>query len=106
MSLGWPLIVGAKVLFASAIVLIFSNELGFRRWWHFSRWFIPIAILFLIYCTPIALPVNSFIYTDKVVDMLGFYLYIPITVAIIVISRIWHKESSPATPGIQIETAE
>lgn len=105
-TLGLPFIVAGEVLFVIALLLIFANELGFRRWWHFSRWFIPITALFLVYCTPIALPVNSFIYTDKVVDLLGFYIYVPITLAIIVISHTWHKESLPIGPGIQIETKD
>ena len=44
-SLGLPLITAGQLLAIVGVIVLFANELGFRRWWRVGRWYIPIAAL-------------------------------------------------------------
>lgn len=83
-NLGLALIAAAEVLAIVSIILLFANQAGFRRWFKFSLWYIPVAAVLVIWFTPtslIALPGPGTPDYTNFTWILG-YLYILITVVI------------------------
>ena len=88
-NIGWPLIAAGEIFAIVGIILLLANERGVRAWWRVSRWFVPTATLLAI-VLPItfSLPVTGYISRESVVWLLG-YLYILLTLAIVLWS--WWK---------------
>lgn len=81
-TLGWPLIAAGKVLAIAGIIVFFANESGFRAWWRFSRWYIPVIAVIIIFFFPLPIfPVVAATRRDTAVVFFGA-IYILITLGI------------------------
>src|SRR3989344_1196013 len=93
-SIGWPLSTAGEMLAIVGVILLFANELGFRRWWRVGRWYIPIAALLAFTIFPTSylgvLPIDR----DWAVGAFG-YLLILITLIIVLWSWLSRHPSPP-----------
>lgn len=83
---GFALIAAGKVFLAVAVILLFANAKGFRRWLKFSYFYVPIATILVLWLFPFDLPPGITIPLESGVYDFGF-LYILITLGIVLYSR-------------------
>lgn len=91
-TLGWPLITAGEVLAIVGVILLFANARALRGWWRMSCWYVPAAVLlviFLPYQSPLNFMSGSPDY-NLTVQLWGG-LYIIITLGIV----LWDFFASP-----------
>jgi hypothetical protein len=97
-DIGFAFMAAGQVFAIIGIILLFANEKGFRAWWRFSRWYVPIVAFIVIFLSPIvlfhSLMLSSSISRERVVYDFGA-IYILVTLFIIiwkwVIYRLYEK---------------
>ena len=87
LDIGFAFIAVGQVLAIVGIILLFANTDGFRAWWRFSRWYVPIAAIIIIFFTPVALfsslMLSSVIPRDRAVYDFGA-IYILVTLILVI----------------------
>lgn len=53
LDIGLSFIAAGEIFFIVGIILLFANEVGLRRWWRVSRWYVPIATAFIAIAGPL-----------------------------------------------------
>lgn len=51
---------------------LFANEIGFYKWWRFSRWFLPISLAAIIFLSnTFSLPLSGLVAPETFVWLFG-----------------------------------
>lgn len=85
-NFGLPLLAAGEALAIVAVILLFSNDEGWRRWLHFSKWYVPIAVLVVALLFPIALPLDAELSRQGAAIRFG-QLYEVITLCVVLMTR-------------------
>ncbi len=77
------------MLAVAGVILLFANEAGLRAWWRMSRWFLPIALIAVIFFSPtsiLSLLSSSHPDYEAMTQLLGI-VYIITTLVILLRAR-------------------
>jgi len=85
LNIGFALITLGQWLALVALILLFSNESGFRRWLKFSYFYVPILLIIVFVIFPIPLPVDTRISSESAARVFTI-LYAIITAGIVAYS--------------------
>ncbi len=83
-EIGWTLTEVSFLFFIVAGLVLISSEIGFKRWLKFSYVAIPVCIG-LFFLGRAAFPDGALFYIEpvRIVDFIGYWLYLPLSALII-----------------------
>ncbi len=83
-TLGFPLIVLGQTLAIVALILLLANESAFRKWLHFSYWYVPVATILSFMMYPAHTPLGGEVSISQGVYLFG-RPYVLITAGIVIL---------------------
>ncbi len=93
-TLGWPLITLGEVLAVVAVIMLFANERGLRKWFRFSLVYLPLAAVLSIYLSSLRLPLGPTIQLWGPVRFFGI-IYALVTAGIVLYARVRRPDPVP-----------
>ena len=83
-TFGTPLIVLGQTLAIVALILLLANESAFRKWLHFSYWYVPVATILSFMMYPVHTPLGGEVSISQGVYLFG-RPYVLITGGIVIL---------------------
>ena len=93
-TLGWPLITLGEVFAVIAVIVLFANERGLRKWFRFSLVYLPLAAVLSIYLSSLRFPLGSTIQLWGPVRFFGI-IYALITAGIVLYAKVRRPDPAP-----------